>query len=177
CSSPGARWSPGSSCRRRRPPSRSPPGCSQGRSGWQSGPSGPPSSPRPPRSGSRCGRCDRPGRRPWRAGAGSPTPSSRSPSRYGRCTTASTSISSPPSLLPEYPREDLGHDEVQAVEVEPEEDRGQDHDDRRVVDLLLARPGDLSQLAPDLAEEGLELAELPLGPTERTREPGRRTAA
>src|SRR5262249_4921612 len=58
-------------------------------------------------------------------------------------------------------------------QVEPEEDRGGDHDDRGGVDLLPARPGDLLQLGPHLAEERPQLAELPRPPAQRAREPGR----
>src|SRR5262249_34551118 len=171
CSSPGATWSPGSSSRPVPPPrSRSRPGCSRGRSAWPSAPSCRPSSPRPLPWGSRCGRSGPPGRRPSPSGAGSPTPSSRTRSRCARCTTASTS-SSFPSSRAQHLREQLREEQVQPVEVEAEEDGGQDDDDGGRVDLLAARPGDLLELALDLHEEGLELPELSRSPAKWSRDP------
>src|SRR3990172_3323492 len=73
--------------------------------------------------------------------------------------------------VPQDPGEDLAHQEVQAVEVEAEEDGSDQHHDGGGVDLLLRRPRHLLELAPDLGEEGLEFGELLGAPAKRPGEP------
>ena len=53
--------------------------------------------------------------------------------------------------------------EVEREQIQPEEDRHQDHDDRRRVDLFLRRPGDALQLVADLAEEQARALEAAAG--------------
>src|SRR5206468_1262781 len=90
----------------------------------------------------------------------------------GRCTTASTSSWSPPSSSrPQDPGEQLRQQQVEAVEVEAEEDGGGDDDHGGAVDLLTAGPGDLPQLALHLREEGSELAQLLRPPAQALGQP------
>src|SRR5206468_11305428 len=63
--------------------------------------------------------------------------------------------------------------DVQTVEIETEEDGGEDDDDGGPVDLLLARPGHLLELAPHLDEEGLELVQLSRCPAQALGQPFR----
>src|SRR5262245_22254236 len=71
--------------------------------------------------------------------------------------------------LPQDVPEDPGEGQVETEQIETEDDRRHDDHDRGCLDLLAARPGDLLELAADLAEEGLALAQLARSPGEPIR--------
>src|SRR5262249_28243700 len=93
-----------------------------------------------------------------------PSPCSRTPSRCGRCTSFSSPFRSPPSC----PHTELAHGpddqavdaEVEDEQIQAEEDRHENHDDGRRVDLFLRRPRDALQLVTDFAQEQTGLLEL-----------------
>src|SRR6185436_12387359 len=115
----------------------------------------PTSSPRESRWGSSPRRTSRACRGRRCAAAGSPSPAPRSRSRYGRCTTAW--IRSRPS----HPRSEPGEEEVDrlverqiaAPQIEGEDDRRHEDDDRGTDHLVAIGPGHLLHLRGGVAPE------------------------
>src|SRR3977135_274248 len=106
---------------------------------------------------------------PARAAEATRPPSSRTPSRCARCTSSCRAAETPstaPSCRPKAPEDPLHqavHAEVEHEQVQPEEERREDHDDGRRVDFLARRPGDALELVAHLTQEQPRALDTPAG--------------